>query len=111
MNAKEFLGQFSKDFENMKAQSGSMVGAFGHLFTKTMGEGVLSVKHKELIALAIAVSVQCEPCMFLHVKKCLDAGATKEEILEACGVSVLMSGGPAYTHVPMVINAIEELTK
>jgi len=109
MSAKDFLGQFGKDLEKMKAQSGDMVGAFGNLFAKTMGEGVLTVKQKELIALGIAVSEQCEPCIMLHVKKCLEAGLTKEEMIEACGVSVLMSGGPAYTHVPMVMNAIEEL--
>ena len=110
MGAKEFLGQFNKDMGKMKSQAGDMVGAFGNLFAKTMGEGALSVKHKELIALGIAISVQCEPCIMLHVKKCLDAGASKEEMIEVCNVSVLMSGGPAYTHVPMVMNAIEDLT-
>ena len=29
--------------------------------------------------------------------------------LEASGVAVMMSGGPAYTHIPMVIDAIDEL--
>lgn len=111
MNAKEFLGQFSKDLKKMKAETGDMVGAFAGLFGKTMGEGALTVKQKELIALAIAVAKQCEPCITLHVKKSLDAGASKEEMLEACGVAVMMGGGPAYTHVPMVINAIDQLTK
>jgi len=110
MDAKSFLEQFNKDMEKVKAQAGNMVGAFGSLFSKTMGEGALSVKQKELIALGIALSVQCMPCITLHVKKCLDAGATKEEMIEVCGVAVLMSGGPAYTHVPEVINAIEQLS-
>ena len=74
MDAKEFLGQFGKDLEKMKADTKGMVGAFGNLFGKTMGEGVLTVKQKELIALGIAVAKQCEPCIILHVKKCLDAG-------------------------------------
>jgi len=75
-----------------------------------MGEGVLAVKQKELIALGISVAKQCEPCIILHVKKCLDADLTKEEMMEACCVAVMMSGGPAYTHIPVVINAIEQLT-
>ena len=110
MDAKEFLGQFNDDVKKMKTEAGAMVSAFASLFGKTMGEGVLTVKQKELIALAIAVAKQCEPCITLHVKKSLDAGLTKEEMVEACCVAVMMSGGPAYTHIPMVINAIEQLT-
>ena len=37
------------------------------------------------------------------------AGATREQILEAAGVSVLMQGGPAFTHVPEVLTALEYL--
>ena len=109
MDAKEFLSQFGKDLEKMKTEAGGMVGAFAGLFGKTMAKGSLTVKQKELIALGIAVSEQCVPCITLHVKKSLDAGASKEEMLEACGVAVMMSGGPAYTHVPIVIRTIEQL--
>lgn len=110
MSTKEFISKFQGDMVKMKAQAGSAVSGFAGLFGKTMGEGALSVKQKELIALSIAVAKQCEPCILLHVKKCLEAGATGEEMLEGVGVAVMMSGGPGYTHIPMVIDAIEELT-
>jgi len=109
MNAKEFLSKFKNDLEKMKAQSTATVSGFAGLFGKTMAEGVLTVKQKELIALGIAVDKQCEPCIILHVQKCLAAGASREEILEAAGVAVMMGGGPAYTHIPMVIEAIDQL--
>lgn len=85
------------------------VGAFGNLFSNTMAEGTISLKHKELIALGIAVAIQCEPCIRLHTQKCLNAGATKEEIIEALGVTIMMGGGPAYTHIPVVIETLEAL--
>lgn len=110
MDAKEFLGQFNTDLGKMKTEVGGMCGAFAGLFSKTMAEGVLPVKQKELIALAISVAKPCEPCIMLHVKKSLDAGASKDEMLEACSVAVMMTGGPAYTHIPIVIKAIEQLT-
>ena len=109
MDAKEYLAQFGRDAEKMKAEVGDMVGAFGGLFAKVMGKGALDVKQKELIAFGIAVAKQCEPCIKLHVKKCLDSGADKKEILEAACVAVMMAGGPAYTHIPMVMKTIEEL--
>ena len=79
------------------------------LFAKTMADGAISVLYKELIALGIGVSKQCEPCIVLHVKKCLDAGATREQIIEAASVAVMMGGGPAYTHIPMVIECLDAL--
>lgn len=109
MKTKEFLTKFQKDLEKMKLQANATLNGFAGLFSKTMAEGALTVKQKELVAIGIAVAKQCEPCIKLHAKKCLDAGATREEILEAAGVAVMMGGGPAYTHVPVVIESLDEL--
>ncbi|HBA85455.1 MAG TPA: carboxymuconolactone decarboxylase family protein [Verrucomicrobia bacterium] len=84
-----------------------MMKGFGSLFTSVMKEGALPLKYKELIALAMGVGSCCEPCINLHVKKCLNAGATKEEIMEAASVAVVMQGGPAYTYMPAVVDALE----
>jgi AhpD family alkylhydroperoxidase len=109
MNTKEFLTKFQNDLEKMKLQANATLNGFAGLFSKTMAAGVLTVKQKELVAIGIAVAKQCEPCIRLHVKKCLDADAIREEILEAAGVAVMMEGGPAYTHIPMVIESLDEL--
>jgi alkylhydroperoxidase/carboxymuconolactone decarboxylase family protein YurZ len=45
----------------------------------------------------------------LHVQGCLKAGATREQIVEAAAVAVLMAGGPAFTHVPEVLHALQHL--
>ena len=109
MNTKEFLTKFQNDLEKMKFQTSATLNGFAGLFSKTMSDGALNVREKELVAIGIAVAKQCEPCIKLHVKKCLDAGATREEILEAVGVAVMMGGGPAYTHIPVVIESLDEL--
>ena len=106
---KQFLSEFGKSMEQMKEQSPDMLTGFGGLFAKVMKAGALEVKQKELIALGIAVAQRCGPCINLHTQKCLQAGAKREEILEAAAVAVMMQGGPAYTHVPMVIKALDEL--
>ena len=106
---KQFLEDFGKSVEQMKAQTPDLVGGFGSLFGKVMKAGALDVKQKELIALAIGVAQRCTPCINMHTQKCLKVGASREEILEAAGVAVMMQGGPAYTHVPVVIKALDEL--
>lgn len=106
---KGFLEKFQADTEKMKQLTPDVMAGFGGMFQKIMKNGALSVKYKELIALAIGLALRCEPCIILHVKKCLEAGATQEEILEAASVVVMMQGGPSFTHIPLVIDALEEL--
>ena len=86
-----------------------MVKGFGGLFQSVMKDGALKKKEKELVALGIAVSQRCEPCINLHVQKSLEAGNSPAEILEAASVAVMMQGGPAYTHIPVVMDALEAL--
>lgn len=63
----------------------------------SLTDGELSAKHKELIALALAVSQHCEGCIAYHARGAARRGATEQEVAEALGVTVLMNGGPAAT--------------
>ena len=106
---KEFFEKFKNDVAKMKQQIPDTVAGFGALFGKVMQEGALSVREKELIALGIGVAQRCVPCIRAHVQKSLDAGATRQQILEAASVAVMMGGGPAYTHIPVVMDTLEAL--
>jgi AhpD family alkylhydroperoxidase len=109
--AKEFYTEVGARMEKMKKEAPAMVTGFGGLFSKVMTEGAVSLREKELIALSIAVAVNCHPCIMAHTKKCLDTGSTKAQILEAVSVAVVMGGGPAYMHVMEVMDALEALGK
>jgi AhpD family alkylhydroperoxidase len=106
---KEFFDKFKSDAAKMKEQIPDTINGFAGLFGKVMKEGALSVREKELVALGISVAQRCVPCIRAHTKKCLDAGAAKEQILEAASVAVMMGGGPAYTHIPVVMDTLEAL--
>jgi AhpD family alkylhydroperoxidase len=106
-----FFEQWEEDQPRIRKSAPTIARAFGGLFQTIMAEGALSVREKELIALGIAIADTCRPCINLHVQKCLTAGASSEQVLEATGVAVMMRGGPAFTHVPEVMHAIEHLTQ
>lgn len=106
-----FFEQWQEDQPRLRKEASATARAFGGMFQALMADGALSVREKELIALGIAVAETCRPCINLHVQKCLTAGATSEQILEAAGVAVMMRGGPAFTHVPEVLHALEHLTE
>ncbi|MCB9847536.1 MAG: carboxymuconolactone decarboxylase family protein [Phycisphaeraceae bacterium] len=107
--AQAHYQQWPTTMKAMKEQAPSIAMGFGSMFQKIMGEGALSVREKELIALAIGMAVRCEPCVYAHAEKAVKAGATREQLLETAGVVVVMQGGPGYVHVPELIDAMEAL--
>ncbi len=108
-NSAAFFEKWEKDQGKMKEMTPDILKGMGAMFQSVMKEGALSVKEKEFVALGVALAERCAPCINLHVQKCLGAGATKEQILEAAGVTVMMRGGPAFTHIPEIIDALEHL--
>lgn len=70
-------------------------------------EGALSHKHKELMALAIGISVRCDGCIAFHSKAAAELGATREEIMEMLGVCMYMGGGPAFTYAAQALEAFD----
>lgn len=88
---------------------GPMKG-FMELHGAVKTDAALSVKEKELIALGIAVTVRCAGCITCHVKDALDAGATREEIVETVGVAILMGGGPSVVYGTEALEALDEFT-
>ncbi len=94
---------------SMKKQAPDIGLGFGAMYQKLMGEGALSLREKELIAIGIGMAVRCEPCIYAHVEKAVKAGATRPQLIEMAGVVVAMQGGPGYVHVPELLDAMEAL--
>lgn len=87
-----------------KAQPAAMQ-AFGQLARESMAEGVVSAKHKELIALAIGITQHCSGCIGFHVKALRKLGCTRAELEEMLTVCVYMGGGPALMYAAEALKA------
>ncbi|MCK5817191.1 MAG: carboxymuconolactone decarboxylase family protein [Candidatus Marinimicrobia bacterium] len=99
-----FVGTLSK--ENPGIAQGYMT-----LHKTVTSEGALSVKEKELIAIGISINAHCEGCLSVHVGAALEAGASREEIVETIGVAVMMGGGPAIAYGKRAYDAMMEFSK
>ncbi len=82
--------------------------AFTRLHKSATADGAISRKTKELIALGVAMTVNCDGCIAYHVKDALEAGATPDEIVETIGVVVMMGGGPAVVYGSQALEALEQ---
>jgi AhpD family alkylhydroperoxidase len=68
---------------------------------------LLGAKTRELIALAVAVTVQCDGCIVVHTEAALQNGATEEEILEALSVAVTVKAGSALIYSTRALDAVK----
>lgn len=82
--------------------------AFAGLHSAAMAPGALDTKTKELIALALAIGLQCDGCIAAHAKGAAKQGATEAEVAEVIGVAVLMNGGPATVYGPRALAAFKD---
>ena len=95
------LAQFGREMP------GTMTG-FARLHKKTVEDGALSAKVKEMMALAVSIAVGCEGCIAYHVHDAIKAGATRPELLETIGVGVMMAGGPGTIYAAHALDAVEQ---
>jgi AhpD family alkylhydroperoxidase len=66
---------------------------------------LLGPKTRELIALAVAVTRQCDGCITIHTAAAIKHGATREEIVEALGVAVAVNAGAALVNSARVMDS------
>ena len=60
--------------------------------------GVIPLKYKELMAVAVALTTQCPYCIDIHAKKARKAGATEQELAETTLIAAALRAGAAMTH-------------
>jgi len=67
--------------------------------------GRLDAKTRELIALAVSVTRQCDGCITVHTDAAVKHGATREEIMDALGVAISVNAGATLVYSARVMDA------
>lgn len=81
---------------------------FNALSVGAMTDGPLDKKTREFVALAIAVSQRCQPCINLHVEALMKVGCTREELGSVLAMCVQMGGGPALMYAAHALGVWDE---
>ena len=74
------------------------MAAFNAFSDAAFADGALSRKHKELIAVAVALATQCPYCIEFHTGYARQAGASDAELSETAMVAAAIKAGGAVTH-------------
>lgn len=99
-----------KLFAKLTRELRSPMSAFTRLNSEALSPGTLDAKTKQLIALGIGIAARCEGCIAYHVHDAIRAGASRQDILETIGVSIMMGGGPAVVFGCQALEALDQFT-
>lgn len=83
---------------HLKALSPAIMQAFETFDRAAMAPGVIPRRYKELIALAVAMAMQCPYSLEVHRANAANAGVTEAEIAEAIFVASAMRASATIAH-------------
>ena len=104
----EVMSEIHDPYQELQEAIPGVALAYADLHKAAMGEGELSAKVKELIALAIAVTRECDGCIAAHARGAARHGASVGEVAEMIGVAILLNGGPGTVWGPRALAAFHE---
>ena len=81
-------------FSELRRLSPKVTGGIMRARQATYENGQVPSKFKLLTAMAISVTIRCEPCIRAYVKMAVDHGVTQDELIEFLNVAITMQGCP-----------------
>jgi AhpD family alkylhydroperoxidase len=100
--------EIAKNQARFRRQAGDAAQAFMQFWRKTKEESAIPGKYKELMQLAIVLTMHCRPCIDIHTRICVQVGCSREEILDAANVALAMGGGPVFEYTGYLMQALDE---
>ncbi len=82
---------------------------FFALDTAAYEAGAIPVKYKELMGLVGSMVLRCNDCIFYHLDRCVQEGATREELHEAMNIALIIGGSIVIPHLRYAYEVMDEL--
>ncbi|GAB3994264.1 carboxymuconolactone decarboxylase family protein [Spirosoma daeguense] len=73
-------------------------------------DGVIPIKYRELMSVAVALTTQCSYCIESHIQNAVQAGATREEIAETVFIAAAIRAGGAVGNGLMAMRLFDDAT-
>jgi len=110
MDHQHIQDELREPYDELRHAIPEVITAHAQLSRAAMAEGSLDQKTKELIALAIAITRECDGCIAAHAKGAVRRGATRSEVAEMIGVAISMNGGPGTVWGPRALEAFDQFS-
>ena len=82
---------------------------FFALDNKAYIEGALPAKTKELMGLVASMVLRCNDCIFYHIDRSIQEGATRNELYESFNIALIVGGSIVIPHLKYAFEVTEEI--
>lgn len=82
---------------------------FFALDNKAYINGTLNAKTKELMGLVASMVMRCNDCIFYHIDRSIQEGASRQELYESFNVALIVGGSIVIPHLRYAFQIMEEI--
>jgi AhpD family alkylhydroperoxidase len=107
MDWNQYRQQVVAGVSNLAKLAPETVRGYGAMGTAGAKTGHLDAKTRELIAVAVSITLRCDGCITVHTDNARKLGASMEEIAEALGVAVSVNAGAAIVYSTRALDAYQ----
>jgi len=81
-------------FAELRRLSPKVTGGLLRMRQEAYRDAAVPAKYKLLTAMAISITIRCEPCIRAYVQMAFDKGISRDELIEFLEVAMTMQGCP-----------------
>ncbi|GJD66961.1 carboxymuconolactone decarboxylase family protein [Methylobacterium frigidaeris] len=111
MDWNTYRQQITAGVSGLAKLSPETVRGYGALSSVGQKTAQLDAKTRELIAVAIAITLRCDGCITVHTDAARKLGATEAELAEALGVATSVNAGAAIVYSTRALDAFTALAE
>ncbi len=82
---------------------------FFALDNKAYINGALPAKTKELMGLVASMVLRCNDCIFYHIDRSIQEGATREELHESFNIALVVGGSIVIPHLRYAFDIMDDI--
>ncbi len=109
MDLHEFREERQRKTDNLLKEDHRDLKRFFALDSAAYRDGALDGKTKELLGLVASTVLRCNDCIAYHCDQAVQAGWTREQILDALNVALVVGGSITIPHIRTVWEVVDQL--
>lgn len=102
------IGNMNGAVRDLRQAAPEVMKTFGDMARAAHVGDALDDKTKELVALAISVSIRCDPCIAYHAEGAIRHGASPAAVAETLAMAVYMGAGPSVMYAAKALEAANQ---
>ncbi len=107
---EEFRVEREAGNEKILASDHLGIKRFMRLDSATYEQGALTGKTKEMLGLVASMVLRCNDCIDYHLEKCVEAGYSRDEIMDSMNVALVVGGSIVIPHLRHAMFTLDELS-